>query len=174
MGEIAGTAGEITRAVGVIQEIANQTNLLSLNAAIEAAKAGAQGKGFSVVAEEVRKLAERSGASAKEVNILIAAARDAVKEGEATVGTTVGILETIGRSLGEFASQTRSVASATVEQASAGAEVARQVDASSNEAAAVASAVTEMSASTTEVAKTAQELTRLSEDLQGKVRFFKL
>ena len=174
MGQIAETAGQISRAVGVIQEIANQTNLLSLNAAIEAAKAGEHGKGFSVVAEEVRKLAERSGASAKEVDQLISAARDAVAQGERTVGEAVATLEAIRDSLAEFAGETRRVAAATVEQAHAGADVARQVEAGSEEARTVASAVGQMSVANQEVARTASDLTRLSEGLHRQVAHFRI
>ncbi|WP_306590216.1 methyl-accepting chemotaxis protein [Geothrix sp. 21YS21S-4] len=174
MVEIADVAGQMVQSVDVIQEIARQTNLLSLNAAIEAAKAGAQGRGFSVVAEEVRKLAERSGTSAKDVTRLIAAAQEAIAKGESTVEAAVLSLHAIRHSLGAFADQTRSVAAATVEQAKAGADVARQVDASSRDACAVASAAIQMSSSTAEVAGTAQELTRLSEALQVQVRRFRL
>lgn len=95
MGSFTTSSQHITDIVGVIDDIAFQTNLLALNAAIEAARAGEQGRGFSVVATEVRHLAQRSAAAAKEIKGLIQQSLLKMREGHTLVEHSGAVLQDI-------------------------------------------------------------------------------
>lgn len=174
MGSIRQSSLAMVSAIKVIQDIARQTNLLSLNAAIEAAKAGAQGKGFAVVAEEVRKLAERSGTAAKEIASLIDRSQEAVEEGERTVASVVGLLRNIREKIEDLSRIMNEVLLAAREQTRTAQEGARQVELGAAEASQNASASAELSASTHEIQRTADELARVSERLAAMVGNFRV
>jgi methyl-accepting chemotaxis protein len=89
IGDLESAATEITRIIDTIKEISAQTNLLALNAAIEAARAGEQGRGFAVVADEVRKLAERTTVSATEVTTIVATINERVHQLRDTMNAVV-------------------------------------------------------------------------------------
>ena len=173
MKDILETSDRMVQAVRVIQDIARQTNLLSLNAAIEAAKAGAMGKGFAVVAEEVRKLAERSVAAAREIEGLIQASGQTLQAGQSAVEATAGAMAGAQARMGEAATGVRAIEVRMRELTSCTRAMVKLVEASAAETRQNASASTELSATTHEITRTAQDLAKVAEDLAGNVATFR-
>jgi methyl-accepting chemotaxis protein len=174
MDDIRAATTRMVAAVRLIQDIARQTNLLSLNAAIEAAKAGTMGKGFAVVAEEVRKLAERSGAAAREIGELIERSNTSVDRGAEMVNATVAALGTIDTNIQGLAAMILEVGAAAEEQARTSAEVAEQVEENLDRVAHNATATNQMARTVSEVAHTAAELARVAEDQNHLVGQFRV
>ncbi|HJV23586.1 MAG TPA: methyl-accepting chemotaxis protein [Holophagaceae bacterium] len=173
MGAIEESSDKVGRITSVIQDIARQTNLLSLNAAIEAAKAGAMGKGFAVVAEEVRKLAERSAAAAKEITLLIQESKQRVEVGASAVDAAGRSLELIEGNMKENTDHIRTIALAMEEQGKATESVVQGMGETSSMVERNASATIQLAATIQETARTADQLAQLAQDLQNRVKRFK-
>ncbi|PCJ39355.1 MAG: methyl-accepting chemotaxis protein [Moraxellaceae bacterium] len=164
---IAQNSTKINKITDVIGAIANQTNMLSLNAAIEAARAGEHGAGFAVVAEEVRKLAEHSASSAKEITELV---DRAVKDAGNAVTTAEEVqvdMDVILQSSGDIDNMLRLVATAMEQQSGTVQEINSNVDAMKRIAENNASASEEITASVIQVS-------RLADGVRGQVDNFQL
>jgi len=123
MSSIAASSDQITQIIGAIDDIAFQTNLLALNAGVEAARAGESGKGFSVVASEVRSLAQRASDSAREIKALVSNSSQQVKDGGQLVEETSVTLSAIVQSVTDVSGMVSEIAGAAREQARAVEEI---------------------------------------------------
>jgi methyl-accepting chemotaxis protein len=123
IGAIQTSSTRVSEIVRVIGEIANQTNLLAFNAAIEAARAGPHGVGFSVVAGEVRKLAERSSEAAREITALIDESVLQVEHGAAVSGNAAASFEGIKSSVARTGASVSAIADAAERQRQAAGDV---------------------------------------------------
>jgi methyl-accepting chemotaxis protein len=178
LGKSSDQIGEI---IGVIDDIADQTNLLALNAAIEAARAGEQGRGFAVVADEVRKLAERTTKATKEIASMIktiqtdtAGAVTSMGEGTRQVDEGIKLADKAGDSLKEIVGISQKVtdmvaqiAAASEQQSSASEQISKNVEA-------ISTVTGETAQGTQQIARAAEDLNRLTENLQQYIDKFKL
>jgi len=178
LGKSSDQIGEI---IQVIDDIADQTNLLALNAAIEAARAGEQGRGFAVVADEVRKLAERTTKATKEIAVMIKQIQKetegaviSMEEGTIEVEKGKELANNAGQALNEIIESaddvkdlSTQVAAASEEQSSAAEHISKNLDSINN--------VTQQSAAgIQEIARASEDLNRLTDNLQSLISRFKI
>ena len=179
--ELGRNSDQIGEIITVINDIADQTNLLALNAAIEAARAGEHGKGFAVVADEVRKLAERTSKATKEIREKIeliqkrtAVAVDAMNDGRKDVDTGVELASEAGESLTKIVEVVKNVSNMILQIAAAEEQQSAAAGEISSNMEGIATITSQASGSVKDTSAAANELSKIASELQAMTSQFKL
>lgn len=167
MEKITNTSKEIENITVSIEDIASQTNLLSLNASIEAARAGESGRGFAVVADQIGKLAADSAQSAVNTRELIAKSLEEIANGNAITRNTAVVLEEVLNSMNEILEIVESSSSASQSQAAMLEDISQNIEK-------ISAVVESNSASAQENSATSEELTSQSDTMTGMISKFRL
>jgi methyl-accepting chemotaxis protein len=158
--EVVARIGDVTK---LITDIAEQTNLLALNATIEAARAGEAGKGFAVVASEVKALAEQTGKATEEIDAQISEMKLAADD---SIDATASVADMVK----DIAERTSAMAAATEQQNAATAEIARNVSEAANGTSTVTNAMGEMSEAASSTGQMSATMSTSIQDLHGRSR----
>lgn len=181
IGFLSNESQNIGRVLDVIKSIAEQTNLLALNAAIEAARAGEQGRGFAVVADEVRTLAQRTQKSTQEIEAMIATLQQGVKE--AVNAMEIGINQVddandkanqAGQALKEIVSSVDSITELNTHIATAAEEQSSVAESINRSIIAISDIAEHSTASAAELSESVVNLTKLANSMRNQVSAFKL